>query len=55
MKKIYLQTLRGEFKLLHMKKNESVFYYFTRVLVVVNQLRRNVETSADIRVIENIL
>ncbi|XP_020263380.1 uncharacterized protein LOC109839362 [Asparagus officinalis] len=38
-----------------MGKNELVSDYFTRVLAVVNQLRRNGEKIEDVRVVEKIL
>jgi hypothetical protein len=52
VRRVRLQTLRGEFKALHMKDGESVFDYFLRLLVIVNGLKRNNEKLDDIQVIE---
>ncbi|MBE2321338.1 retrotransposon gag domain-containing protein, partial [Solirubrobacter sp. CPCC 204708] len=55
VKSIRLQTLRGEFEFLCMKSSESISEFYTRVMVVANQIRRNGEVLTNMRISEKIL
>lgn len=52
VKKMCIQTLRGEFELSHTKEVESISDYFSRVLAVLDQVKRN--GVEDLKIIENI-
>ncbi|XP_047339537.1 uncharacterized protein LOC124943014 [Impatiens glandulifera] len=47
--------LTGEFEALYYEAPESISDYFTRILFIVNQMKRNGESIEDVLVIEKIL
>ena len=53
--KIKLQTLRAEFDVLKMKESESISNFYSRLMVVVNQLRTYREEVDDVHAVETIL
>ena len=55
VKKVRLQTFRGEYEALHMNESETVSDYVTRVLKVVNEMKKYGETVNDSQVVEKIL
>jgi len=54
-KRVRLQALRGDFEKLNKESNETVSDYFTKVISLVHQMRRNGENIDDVRVMEKIL
>ena len=55
VKKVRLQKLSDDYESLHMKESESVSDYTSRLLGVVNEMKRYGETISDEQVVEKIL
>ncbi|KAA0042449.1 UBN2 domain-containing protein [Cucumis melo var. makuwa] len=55
VKKVRLQKLKGDYESLHMKESESVSDYTSRLLALVNEMKRFGETISDEQVVEKIL
>jgi RNAse (barnase) inhibitor barstar len=55
VKRIRLQSLRAEFESAHMNEGENVFDNYSRLLVIVNEMKRNGEKLEDVCVMEKIL
>ncbi|XP_052486267.1 uncharacterized protein LOC128041024 [Gossypium raimondii] len=55
VKRSLLNTLRREFEVLEMKKEETIKDYFAKVLAVANQMRSNGEIMSDSMIVEKIL
>jgi hypothetical protein len=55
VKRIRLQSLRAEFESAHMNEGENVSDYYSRLLLIVNEMKRNDEKLEDVRVMEKIL
>ncbi|RDX98950.1 hypothetical protein CR513_18059, partial [Mucuna pruriens] len=55
VKKVHLQTLRGEFESLRMKESKSISDFDNKVMIVVNQMKCYREMMEDIHVVEKIL
>ena len=53
-KRIRLQALRGDFEKLNKESNETILDYFTNVISLVHQMRRNCENIDDVCVMEKI-
>ena len=54
-KKVKLQTLRRQYKLLYMEEKESIADYFDRIQELVNALRSCKDKISDEQVVDKIL
>ncbi|EON88767.1 retrotransposon gag domain-containing protein, partial [Plesiomonas shigelloides] len=51
VRKIRLQTLTRQYEFLCMEENETISDYFSRVLSIVNQLKRDGEEIKEVKVV----
>ena len=52
---MWLQALKKDFEKLNKESNEIISNYFTKVISLVHQMRRNGENINDVRVMEKIM
>jgi CII-binding regulator of phage lambda lysogenization HflD len=55
VKKVGLQSLRRQYKLLEMEENETISNYFSRLVTLTNQMKNCGETLSDQTIVEKIL
>lgn len=55
VKKSLLNSLRREFEVLSMRKDETITEYFARVMTVSNKMRSNGEDMSDSKIVQKIL
>ncbi|XP_026384929.1 uncharacterized protein LOC113280533 [Papaver somniferum] len=55
VKKVRLQTLKRKYKLLQMETTETISYFFSKTLNLVNEMKANGDTVEDSIVVEKIL
>ena len=55
MKKVRLQSLRGEFESLKMMESKSILDYCSRVKTIVNQLKTYGENTENAHMVEKVL
>ena len=51
VKRAYLQALRKELEVLHMKVREFVSEYFARILIIANKMKANGKNKGDVAVV----
>ncbi|XP_019455136.1 PREDICTED: uncharacterized protein LOC109356264 [Lupinus angustifolius] len=55
IEKVKLQTLRKQYELIQMKESDKVGDYFTKVIIITNQMKGCGEVVTDLMIIENIM
>ncbi|XP_026459960.1 uncharacterized protein LOC113360701 [Papaver somniferum] len=55
VKKVRLQTLKRKYELLQMQTTETISYFFSKTLNLVNEMKANGDTIEDSAIVEKIL